>query len=88
MGTISIRITLVLVGLIGLIIGPWLLTLISIILLSLRYAAWEALFLGLLMDLLWHPSGQLFHALPLFTIGSIAIVWGLEPLRRQLLSSA
>jgi len=86
--TTSIRIVLFALGLIGLLIGPWVLTLIAVVLLSLRFRAWEALLLGLMTDLLWAPSGGFLHSFPFFTIGAIIIVWGLEPLRRQLLSSA
>ncbi len=87
--TSSIRGVLLLVGLTGVLLGPWYLAPIVIVLLSVRYRSWEALALGFLMDLLWHPVGNgLLHSLPLFTLGALIIVWALEPLRTQLLASA
>ncbi len=83
----SIRAGIVFFGLVGICIGPWILTPISIILLSLRFRSWEALLLGLCMDLTFQPSGDFFHTIPFFTLGAIAVVWLLEPLRRQLLLS-
>jgi hypothetical protein len=50
--------------------------------LSLRYRSVEVLLLGLLVDFLWLPDGSAF---PLFTLLGIALVWGLEPLRREFL---
>jgi len=61
---------------------PWA-PLILIGILSLRFNAWEALFVGMTMDLVWLP-GTFFYPLPLFTLASFLIVWGLEPLRREL----
>lgn len=86
--TNSIRVVLGLIGLVGLYTGPWFLTPIAIILLALRYRAWEGLILGLCMDLLWHPAGAFFQPFPLYTFGAIIIVWVLEPLRRQLLAAS
>jgi hypothetical protein len=57
-----------------------------IIVLSLRYRAWEALFMGLLMDFMWSPGGSLFLAIPFATLLSIFIVWAFEPLRSDLLT--
>ncbi len=85
--TTSIRVLLGALGLFGILSGPWLLTPISIVLLSLRFRAWEALFLGLLMDLTFEPAGGFFHSIPLFTLGAILVVWVFEPLRKQLLVS-
>lgn len=63
---------------------PWL-TALCIVALALRYRAWEAVFLGLIVDLLWVPSDISFAVFPYFTIGSILIVWLFEPLRVQFL---
>ncbi len=80
----SLRILIALVGVLGaFFISPWI-PLICIILLSLRFRAWEAVCIGVLVDMLWLPPGG-FTVLPLFTLVSIAIVWALEPLRLQLL---
>ena len=79
---------------------PWI-TLLIMVLLSVRYAAVEVLVLGLLMDFLWFTpvtllgtasSGLgglsgLVHSLPLFTLVALILVWGLEPLRNELLLS-
>jgi hypothetical protein len=54
------------------------------LLLSLRWRAWEVLFLGVLVDILWFPSGFAF-GIPLATVLSVVLVWLFEPLRAQLL---
>lgn len=76
---------LVLVGVAGVLLGPWWLPIAAGIMLSLRWRAWEVLFLGLGMDLLWLPGASLFAHVPLYTLGALMLVWGLEPLRRRLL---
>jgi len=74
-------------GLLGLfcavIAAPWV-TLLVMIILALRYRAWEVLVLGLLVDLLWFP-GLSQGVFPLFTLAGLALVWGLAPLRREFL---
>ncbi len=67
----------------GAFFAPWWIPLACIAALALRYPAWEALFIGLLMDLLWLP-GQGFEV-PFFLIASIALVWMCAPLRNQFL---
>lgn len=62
---------------------PWV-PLALIVLVSLRFRAWEVPFIGLLMDLLWLPQVSLQHP-PLYTILSLIVVWALEPLRREFL---
>ena len=57
-------------------------TVLCIVALSIMCRSWEALALGLFMDLLWLPSG---YPLPIFTSIALVIVWGFEPLRLQLL---
>ena len=80
----SIRIALGVAGIAGaLIVAPWV-TLLVMIILALRYRAWEVLVLGLLVDLLWFP-GLSQGVFPLFTIAGLALVWGFEPLRREFL---
>ena len=83
----SIRIALGVAGIAGaLIVAPWV-TLLVMIILALRYRAWEVLILGLLVDLLWFTPGSVegFTLLPLFTFAGLALVWGFEPLRREFL---
>jgi len=53
-------------------------------LLSLRFRAWEALLIAALLDVTWLPSDSFFH-IPFFTLIALLIVWGLEPLRLQIL---
>ncbi len=60
---------------------------LCVIALSLRHRAWEAILIGVLIDLTWLPSGNVIHALPIFTLLSLVIVWGFEPLRAQFLLS-
>jgi hypothetical protein len=80
---ISVRTFLAVVGVIGVFIAPWWVPLVCMLILALRYASWETLFIGLLMDLVWLPGGG--FPIPLFTIGGIALVWIFMPLRRQFL---
>jgi hypothetical protein len=60
-------------------------TILAMLVLSIRYRAWEVPFLGLFMDFLWLPSG--LAAVPLFTLGGLVLFWALEPLRREFLFS-
>ncbi len=62
---------------------PWV-PLVFIILLALRFRAWEGLFIGLLVDFLWLPEVSLRHP-PFYTLAAILIVWALEPLRKEFL---
>ena len=81
----SIRIIIAAVGFVGAVFAPPWVTLACIILLSLRYRAWEVIILGLATDLMWLPGGPSLHLFPLFTLLSLILVWGLEPLRLQFL---
>ena len=56
---------------------------VPMILLSMRFRAWEALFIGILTDFLYAPG---LH-IPLYLFSSILIVWAFEPLRKELLLS-
>jgi hypothetical protein len=58
-----------------------------IIVLSVRYRAWEALFMGLIMDFMWAPGGSMMMLVPFSTLLAIFIVWALEPLRSELLTA-
>ncbi len=79
----SIRVLLALVGFLGIFSAPWWVPLICMIALSLRYYAWEVPFIGLFMDLMWLPEAG--FQIPMFLIGSIALVWICAPLRQQFL---
>ncbi|QQG37520.1 MAG: hypothetical protein HYS26_02680 [Candidatus Kaiserbacteria bacterium] len=67
-------------------LSPWL-TLILMGLLAFGFRAWEVLLIGLSVDLLWLPAGDLLDPLPIGTLIALALVWGLEPLRSQYLMS-
>lgn len=71
-------------GLCALFFFPWA-ALIVMAILAFRYRAWEVLLLGALLDFLWLPAGSLFAPAPVFTVLSIVLVWGLEPLRARYL---
>ena len=81
-----LRIALALVGFFGVIFLSPFLVLACVVVLSLRYRAWEALFIGLFMDLVWLPPGSMFQMIPFATLLAIFIVWALEPLRSELLT--
>jgi hypothetical protein len=87
----ALRIIIAIIGFAGvLFLPPWV-PVVCIVLLSLRLRAWEAIFIGAFMDFTWLPSQAFMHlsihALPLFTIAALLIVWGFEPLRAQFLVS-
>lgn len=77
------RLIVGLLGIVGAFFLPWWVPLVCMIALALRYPAWEALVIGLLMDMLWLP-GQPFEV-PVFLIAGIALVWICAPLRSQFL---
>lgn len=83
----ELRIILAFIGFIGVIFLPPWVPLVCIVLLALRFRAWEAILIGAFMDFAWLPSGTLIHSLPLFSIAALLIVWGFEPLRAQFLVS-
>jgi hypothetical protein len=80
----SARVFLGVGGLWGALFAPSWVPILCIVLLSLRWSAPECVLLGFLVDMLWLPT-MMPGALPLFTIASIIIVWGLEPLRHEFL---
>jgi len=79
----SLRIFLFCLGVLAALFGPPWLPLVPVVLLAMRFRAWEVIVLGLFTDFLWAPS---LH-IPLFLISSIVIVWAFEPLRKELLLS-
>ena len=80
----SARVLLAVIGFWGAFFAPAYVPMLCIVLISLRWSAPECVILGFLVDMQWLPSVS-FHALPLYTIASIIIVWGLEPLRHEFL---
>lgn len=80
----SLRIVLGVIGLWGALFAPPWVPIFCIVALALRWSAPECVLLGLLIDLLWLPT-MMPDSLPLFTIASIVVVWGLDPLRHEFL---
>ncbi len=81
----SIRILLACGGALGaLFISPWV-AFAAALLLSLRYPAWEVLCIGLLVDLMWLPASPGGAHIPIATLIAIALVWVLDPVRKELL---
>lgn len=84
------RIGLTVAGCIGALICPPWFAALCMVLLAVRYRAGEAILIGLLMDLTWQPYSDslagFLHAVPLFTLAAIFVVWALEPVRAQFLN--
>lgn len=78
----NVRLALDVLALVFALFGPWWLPLLCMILLSLRFPAWEVPVLGLFMDFLWMPSTTFF---PYYTLAGIALLILSAPIRRQLL---
>ena len=83
----ALRIALAAIGFWGAIFFPPWVPALCILLLAVRFRAWEAILLGLFVDLLWLSPQSGFHGLPLFTLGAIIVVWAFEPLRSEFLST-
>ena len=81
---ISIRTSIALAGIASIFVAPWWVPVLCIVLLSVRYPAWEVLIIALFMDLLWLPGDEGF-GLPLFLMASAALVWMCAPLRAKFL---
>ena len=73
--------------LVSVIFLPIWVTLVLIVLTCFRFRAFEVMFFGLILDFLWTPVFLVLPTVPWFTLFSIAVVWILEPLRRELLMS-
>ena len=73
-----LRVGIATVGFLSAFVAPWWVPMLAIILLAFRFRAWEALLIGLLVDLLWLPTGSPLPPGPFFTIVSIAILLGVE----------
>jgi hypothetical protein len=82
----SLRLFLALGGFFAALSLPAWFVLIIMLLLALRYFAWEVLALGMFMDLVWQPflaEASYAFFLPLFSLTALLLLWGLEPLRRE-----
>ncbi len=80
----SIRVGLAVVGVLGAIFAPWWVPVVCMLALSIRYRAWEVLFIGLISDLLWlAPAAD--HQFPILTLLGVVLVWIFEPLRVRFL---
>ncbi len=75
------RIVIALFGFTSAIFLPWWVPAIVILTLACIWRSWEAILLGLFVDLLWLPT----HEFPFFAIGAIVAVWILEPIRKEFL---
>jgi len=80
------RIIIALFGFASAFLGYWWIALIAILVLSLRFRAWEVILIGLLDDFMWVPSSVHGSAIPYMTLAAIAIVWIFEPMRREFLA--
>lgn len=82
----KVRPILAVVGFLGAVVAPPWVPLIAMLLLALRFAAWEIVAIGFFVDLIWFPlSAGGLASLPIFTLIGIVLVWGLEPLRSEFL---
>lgn len=67
---------------------PWATACVALVF-AARFRAWEVILAGISMDLLWLPHSLMpvfaLENLPAATLFAILLVFGLEPLRRQLL---
>ncbi len=79
-----VRIAIGAIGFVSALFAPPWVPLIAMVLIALRFRAWEVPLMGVFMDLLWLP-GSFFYPIPLFSIAAIVLVWGLEPLRNEFL---
>ena len=74
------------VCLVSVIFFPFWISLILMTLTCVRFRAIEIMFLGLFMNFLWYPATP-WYAIPWFILFGIGIVWILEPVRAELLTS-
>ncbi len=86
--TNNVRIYLALALFASVVFAPPYITAVFAFALAARWRAWEVIAAGICMDLLWLPAGIGFSGvtLPFATIITTIAVFGLEPLRRQLLT--
>ena len=78
----TLRIVLAVLGVLLALIGPWWAALACIVILSIRFDAWEVVAIGLLVDFLWLPPSTV----PWFSLCALSIVWLLAPVRAEFLT--
>jgi hypothetical protein len=87
-GVHRLRLVLAVACFASVVFAPWWVPAIIAVILCFRFRAWEVILAGMFMDLYWMPAyigwGPL-DSLPLATIVAIILVFGFEPIRRQLL---
>ncbi len=81
---INVRAGIALIGFGSILFAPWWVPVVCMVVLAIRYPAWEAPLIGLCIDLVWLSGGSV--SVPIFTIGAVLGVWLLTPLRNQLLT--
>ena len=79
-----VRIVLASVGIISVFTAPPWVPILCAVLLALRWRAPEVVLIGALIDLVW-LSSTFLYGIPSATLGSILVLWILEPFRRELL---
>lgn len=85
--TTALRVVLVATAFLSaLALPPWVPFLCALFL-ALRFPAWEVIALGVFIDLAWLPVHISTAGFPLATTIALILVWGLEPVRRELLES-
>jgi len=81
------RLFLALAGFVSVFAFAWWVTMLFVVALAVPYRAWEAILIGVLLDIVWLPTGAFTHPFPFCTLASIVIVWILEPLRSEFLAA-
>lgn len=84
-GIHKLRLLLATICFVSIVFAPWWVPLLCALALCLRFRAWEVILAGMFMDLYWMPTYAGLGSLPLATIVCLVLLFGLEPLRRQLL---
>jgi len=81
------RVAIALLGCASVLFAPPWLTFLCMVILALRYRAWEVILIGMCADFIYLPAGFVYP-LPLFTLVALALVWALDPLRNEFLVGA
>ncbi len=79
------RIALFCIGLLSATFFSPVLASVCIVVLSVRFSAWEAVVIGIAMDMLWLPYHSALFSFPWCTAVALLLVWGFGPLRREFL---
>lgn len=78
------RIFLGIIGFVSVFIAPPWLSALCVLVLCIRWRAWEVLLIGAFSDILWFPASMLY-GIPLGTLYALLLLIALEPLRNELL---